>query len=183
MASFVVLVPDDNEEEAVIIRDGFSILALILPFLWLLWHRLWFAAAMVILASIGLGAAMQLLPDWVTVFAVASMLLSLFIALEGNAMRIASKERQGWRLRAIVEAQNRATAEEIYFAPTNEAAGTAPVKPESTLLARQTLGQKTAGWQTPSRQTPGGQTPGGQTGAQSANAGPALGLLDYENKG
>ena len=93
-------------------------------------------------------------------------------------MRIASKERQGWRLRAIVEAQNRATAEEIYFAPTNEAAGTAPVKPESTLLARQTLGQKTAGWQTPSR-----QTPGAQTGAQSANAGPALGLLDYENKG
>lgn len=173
MASFVVLAPDDNEEQAVIIRDGFSLLALILPFLWLLWHRLWFAAAMVILASIGLGAAMQLLPDWVTVFAVASMLVSLFIALEGNAMRIASKERQGWRLRAIVEAQNRATAEEIYFAPSDKAAGSAPVKPEATLLARQALG----------RQTLGRQTPGGRTGAQSANAGPALGLLDYENKG
>lgn len=48
MASYVVLAPPEGDEHAVIIRDGFSFLALILTVFWLLWHRLLFAALMVL---------------------------------------------------------------------------------------------------------------------------------------
>ena len=52
MASYVVMEPpgasrNDAAAGAVLVRDGFSFLAFLLPPLWLLWHRLWIEAALV----------------------------------------------------------------------------------------------------------------------------------------
>ena len=46
MAIYVVMEPpaarpNEASDGAVFMRDGFSLLALLVPPLWLLWHRLW----------------------------------------------------------------------------------------------------------------------------------------------
>ncbi|MCR9136950.1 MAG: DUF2628 domain-containing protein [Alphaproteobacteria bacterium] len=124
MASFVVLAPpdgDETNERAVFIRDGFAVWALCFHLFWLLWHRLWFAAALLFLVFIGLGAAVDAFPQWALFSAVAWLFLVWFLALEGNGLRIARKERQNWQIQAVIEAQNMATAEEIYYAGITQA--------------------------------------------------------------
>lgn len=161
MASYVVLTPPDGnelDERAVLIRDGFSLLALIVPVIWLLWNRLWFAAAMLLLLSVAIAIAISQIPSWSTVFTVSSVMISLFVALEGNNWRIAKKERQGWELRTVIDAPSQATAEEIYV---SAAAST----PEQQPRPAPAFGKKAA------------------NGPAPAASEPALGLLDYENKG
>ncbi|MDA4845333.1 DUF2628 domain-containing protein [Hoeflea poritis] len=161
MASYVVLTPPDGcekDERAALIRDGFSLLALIVPVIWLLWNRLWFAAIMLLLLSVAIAVAISQLPAWSTVFTVSSVMISLFVALEGNNWRIAKKERQGWDLRAVIDAPDHATAEEIFF---SAAAQTNQQKPRPAPA----FGKEAA------------------TGPAPVGSGPALGLLDYENRG
>lgn len=161
MASYVVLTPPDGnelDERAVLIRDGFSLLALIVPVIWLLWNRLWFAAAMLLLLSVAIAIAISQIPSWSTVFTISSVMISLFVALEGNNWRIAKKERQGWQLRTVIDAPSHATAEEIYFSA-------AAATPEQQPRPAPAFGKNAA------------------TGPAPAASGPALGLLDYENKG
>ncbi|MEO4043837.1 DUF2628 domain-containing protein [Hoeflea sp. CAU 1731] len=160
MTSYVVLTPPEAsrfDEGAVFIRDGFAFIALILPFIWLLWHRLWFHAAVVLLVSVGLAIASGGLPQWDLLFVLASLLVSIYVALEGNAMRIAGRERRGWICRGVVDAPDLATAEEIYFA------GMEQPSPESTRPPERVPLPPT---QPPSR--------------KSSSSGPALGLLDMD---
>lgn len=150
MASFVVLTPpdgDETDERAVFIRDGFSAFALLFHLFWLLWHRLWFVAALVFLVFVGLTAAVEAWPQWSFFCAVAWLVLVWFVALEGNAMRIAKKERQDWQIKAVIEAQNRNTAEEIFYAGHRQAAsvrrpvgGEKPAKPKPHPGGTQELG-------------------------------------------
>ena len=45
MASYVVMEPPEGgPEQAILVRDGFALLAFIMPFLWFLWHRMWLEA-------------------------------------------------------------------------------------------------------------------------------------------
>ncbi len=158
MASYLVMTPPDGPdaaEDAVIIRDGFAFWALFLPFLWLLVHRLWFAGAVLLLVSVGLAAAIEVFPRWTAVFMIASVLLSVYVALEGNGMRIADKERRDWTVSDIIEAPNAATAEAIYMTSLPE-----PVRPKPVL----SVGR---GW-----------VAGRPATRPSGDDGPALGLLD-----
>lgn len=163
MASFVVLTPPDSpypDDQTVLIRDGFSWLALIIPLLWLLWYRLWFASVLLLLLTIAIALAADQFPGYSLVLTAASILVSAFVALEGNGWRIAKKERQGWVFRSVVEAENHATAEEIWFDTIDRQADKpAPTQPPST--ARKP---------SPVRPAPAG-------------TGPALGLIDYGDKG
>lgn len=144
MASFVVLTPpdgDETNERAVFIRDGFSAWALLFHLFWLLWHRLWFAAALLFLIFVGLTAAAEAWPQWSFFSAVAWVVLVLFVALEGNAMRIAKKERQDWQIKAVIEAQNRDTAEDIYYTGLRQTASERkPPSGEKTALPRPPTG-------------------------------------------
>lgn len=118
MASYVVMEPPVDAprpaaEETRLIRDGFSWLAFIVPPLWLLWHRLWFAAllAFVMLSllsflgeSRGFGLAGALL----------ALLVSLYFGLEGQGLRIAMLRRSGWTERGVIEARDLTDAETRY---------------------------------------------------------------------
>ncbi|WP_419907103.1 DUF2628 domain-containing protein [Hoeflea sp.] len=160
MASYVVLTPPDGselDERAVIIRDGFSLPALIIPVFWLLWNRLWFAAVLLLLLSVAIAIAISQLPAWSTVLTLSSVLISLFVALEGNNWRVADKERQGWEMRDVIEAPDRATAEDIYF--SQEMRENDPPPRPAPVFGK-----------------------GPAHGTAPAATGPALGLLDYENK-
>ncbi|TIX28651.1 MAG: DUF2628 domain-containing protein, partial [Mesorhizobium sp.] len=91
MAVYVVMEPPGGGEkpDVTFVRDGFSWLGFLVSPLWLLWHRLWIEAALAFVAmallsmiaeGLSLGLAGPLL----------SLLVSLYVGLEGQALRIAA---------------------------------------------------------------------------------------------
>ena len=115
MRSFVVMQPPEKARSGlaglpIVVRDGFSLAGLILGPLWLAWHRLWLAAivalaVMVGLNVIGLRLGVEGPASWV------SMLVSLWIGLEGSALRLAGLRRRGFVDIGVVQAANRDEAE------------------------------------------------------------------------
>lgn len=116
MAVYVVMEPPGDAGQADgarLIRDGFSWMAFILPPLWLLWHRLWIEA---LLAFVALGLLMVLgelagfgLAGWSL-----TLLVSLYVGLEGHAMRVNALRRRGWRDWGVVSADRCEDAEARY---------------------------------------------------------------------
>ncbi|WP_374828856.1 DUF2628 domain-containing protein [Paenochrobactrum pullorum] len=118
MASFVVLEPEGLNEKVqvdatVIVRDGFALFALIVPFFWLLSKRLWLEAFVVLAATLAIGSAAT------TQFAPAVpfliFLVSVLVALEGNNWRIAKLRRRGFVEKAVIDANDLGEAEIRYF--------------------------------------------------------------------
>jgi hypothetical protein len=116
MASYVVMEPahDRTGEQAIFIRDAFAPLAVVLPVVWLLWHKLWIEAGIVLAAMLGLTAALEWLgaPQ---LAGFAALLTGLFVALEGSALRIAAARREGFSEKAVIDAVSQADAEEHHF--------------------------------------------------------------------
>jgi hypothetical protein len=116
MASYVVMEPaaDGRGEAALFIRDAFAPLAVVVPIPWLLWNRLWFEAVIALLSSLILMGV----PSWAGVSqwaGIASILMGLYVALEGSALKIAAARRRGWEEAAIVDARSLGEAEECYY--------------------------------------------------------------------
>ena len=116
MASFIVMEPASERrgEAALFIRDAFAPLAVFVPVPWLLWNRLWFEAALALCASLFLAA----LAAWLgmpQLAGIASILLGLYVALEGSALRIDAARRCGFEEAAIIDAANMTEAEERYY--------------------------------------------------------------------
>lgn len=127
MASYVVLErrpAAGRRIETELVRDEFSYLALIFPLIWLLWYRLWFAAIVLLLVSVGIGMIGEYLAPGVAMV-VAGFLLSFFVALEGSAWRIARFRRLGYLETGMVVAPSLSEAEIRWFAGS----GTPPQKP------------------------------------------------------
>ncbi|BCM16487.1 DUF2628 domain-containing protein [Mesorhizobium sp. J8] len=130
MAIYVVMAPPvgDKAEDAIFVRDSFTWLGFVVAPLWLAWHRLWIEAAltfavMAILSvageRLGLEGAGSLL----------SLLVSLYIGFEGQALRIASLRRRGWREWGVVEAGNLADAETRHALEAGEESEEQPALP------------------------------------------------------
>lgn len=158
MAIYVVMEPpgaagSEAETRAVFVRDAFSAIAFLLPPLWLLWHRLWIEAAIALIAAVALSALGEMAGLGFTGGAL-SLLVSVYVGLEGPALRIAALTRRGWRQWGVVEASGRDEAEIRYIA------GTAPEQ-----AVRETVVQ----------------APQPQLGRPAAS-GPALGLFSYPGK-
>lgn len=140
MASYVVLTPpggDASGERTLFIRDGFAFLALVLPIFWFLWHRLWLAALLFVAIVLATNLLMASEGWYWTGFAL-SLAASLIAGLEGQQMRIAKRERQGWSLDAVIEADDLATAEALYFAerPATTAPPAEAVRPVPAMPRR-----------------------------------------------
>lgn len=127
MASYIVLEPTDAVklkpatdrtapgDHTLFIRDEFSLFAVILPFIWLLFYRLWWHALM--FALIGWGA-FSLLGAYLSSAFVASglsLLLSLFVGLEGRNWYLAKLRRKGYQETAQIVANDLTEAEILYF--------------------------------------------------------------------
>lgn len=128
MASYVVMAPPEGDPEGTetrFVRDGFAFFALVLPFMWFLWHRLWLWA----LAFLGLAVASHLLMSadgWDAAGLAMWLAASLLAGLEGQNMRIRYWERRGWICEAVLEAGDAASAEAIYFESSRRARPAAP---------------------------------------------------------
>lgn len=157
MASYVVMEPPVGDKEAVLVRDGFHVLAFIVPFLWLLFHRCWFEAALALAVAVALSIVGSMM-GFVGAPAL-SFLVSVYVGLEGPALRLAALRRRGWREWGIVEAESPADAEVRYLAQghDDETASTAVSEPAP--LPRSTLPVK------------------------YSSTGPALGLFSYPGRG
>ncbi|PSJ56362.1 DUF2628 domain-containing protein [Kumtagia ephedrae] len=126
MARFVIFEPDgalgsDAVAEARIVRDGFAVLGFLVPPLWLLWHGLVIEAVLVFATMFGIGAVGELLGLGPAGSAL-SLLVSVYVGLEGAALRMAALRRRGWREWGAVEADRIADAEIRY---ATEAVGAA----------------------------------------------------------
>ncbi|RWL46118.1 MULTISPECIES: DUF2628 domain-containing protein [unclassified Mesorhizobium] len=130
MAIYVVMQPpaDNKAEDVRFVRDSFTWLGFLFSPLWLAWNRLWIEATltfavMAILSvageRLGLEGAGSLL----------SLLVSLYIGFEGQALRIASLRRRGWREWGVVEAGNLADAETRHALETGEESEEQPALP------------------------------------------------------
>lgn len=118
MASYVVMEPPPaaaKGRDAVLVRDGFHFLAFVFPFLWLFFQRLWLEGLVVLLAVILIGTASSYLFEN-NAGAVLSILVSIYVGLEGSAMRLGAMRRRGWREWGVVEAHDAADAELRYMA-------------------------------------------------------------------
>jgi len=117
MATFLVLIPPGaaaRDEKARFLRDRFSWIALLLPVLWLLWHRA-FVAALLALAVQGLGLSVAGHAALGAAGAALVVATGVVVALEGPSMVAAGLEYRGWTLDAAIVAEDRATAEDIYY--------------------------------------------------------------------
>jgi len=120
MAVFVVMEPPgasgtEAAAGAVLVRDAFSFLAFLLPPLWLLWHRLWIEAALAFAAGVALTALGETAGLGFT-GAALSLLVSLYVGLEGATLRLNALSRRGWREWGVVEAASLDEAEMRYCA-------------------------------------------------------------------
>lgn len=116
MATFSVHTGDAPDSSLTLVRDGFSLPALLLGPLWFVWTRAWLGAFLWVL-GVGIVAAVGA-ARWVGVEAALAAALSLhmFMALEASEFRRRSLIRRGRRLADIVDARNRAEAEIRYLA-------------------------------------------------------------------
>lgn len=117
MASYVVLERrpvTGSRPETVFVRDEFSLLALVIPLIWLLWHRLWFAAVILLLVSAALGMTGEYLAPGAAMF-FAGIAVSFYVALEGHSWRIARYRRAGFVDAGTVIARNLDDAEIRWF--------------------------------------------------------------------
>ncbi len=122
MASWIVMEkPRDPQgaQDIAFIRDGFSFLAFLFPPLWLLWNRLWIEAALAFAALLG-GAALERVTGLGLAAPLLSLLVSLFVGLEGNGLRVNALLRRGWSILTVIEADDLTDAETRYAADADE---------------------------------------------------------------
>jgi hypothetical protein len=153
MASYVVMLPpggspEQRLEQAVFIRDGFSWPGLIVPPLWLLWHRLWIEAILVFLVM-ALFSGLGEVAGFRIVGSLLGLLVSLYVGLEGQAMRIVAQRRRGWQDWGVVEASRQDAADLRYALDVSQEMNdaTAPVKivPDANIAPRTTHAQPMLG--------------------------------------
>jgi hypothetical protein len=120
MAVYVVMEPPGRTEKAAattFVRDGFSWLGFLVPPLWLLWHRLWIEAALAFVTMAVLSMLGERLGlEWTG--SLLSLLVSLYVGLEGQALRIAALRRRGWHEWGVVEADRLDGADTRYALET-----------------------------------------------------------------
>jgi hypothetical protein len=113
MAIYVVMEPPaggNKADDAAFVRDGFTWLGFLFSPLWLAWHRLWIEAVltfvvMAMLSTLGEKLGLE------GAGSALSLLVSLYVGLEGQGLRIAALSRRGWRQWGVVEADSLEDAE------------------------------------------------------------------------
>ena len=85
-------------DKAVFIKDAFSWGAFLVPFIWLLWRRMWliFLAWFAVTVALAIAAATLDIPD--AVIALLQLVFGWGFALEASALRAWTLGRKGWRL-------------------------------------------------------------------------------------
>lgn len=114
MASFVVMEPPVRGKDPVLVRDGFHVFAFLVPVVWLLVYRLWIEAGLALLVTLALGMAGSM--SGFSGAPLLSLLVSVYVGLEGAGLRVSALRRRGWHEWGVVDAETREDADERYVA-------------------------------------------------------------------
>ncbi|MBZ0161712.1 MAG: DUF2628 domain-containing protein [Notoacmeibacter sp.] len=146
MASWVIMEKPDERagDGTLLVRDGFSFVAFIVPLLWLLWHRLWIEALVLLAVAAGIAAA-STFGGLAGAEPFVSVLVSLFIGLEGPNLRLRALARRGWREAGVVEAASRDEAEYRWFGAERSAGEPSPAAPRAAQPSRSAAAVPTIG--------------------------------------
>lgn len=161
MAIYVVMEPPGSggRMDGMLVRDGFHLLAFLVPVIWLLWHRLWIEALAALVVASAL-AALGSIAGYGPASSLLSLLVAVYVGLEGAALRLAALRRRGWREWGAVEAGNAREAEIRYLAEAHGDAEEGGIGDHQPPLQAE-----------PSRRV------------APPRSGPALGLLSYPGRG
>jgi hypothetical protein len=153
VAVYVVMEPPAPAADAMLVRDGFHLFGFLTPPIWLLWHRMWIEAIVAFAVAMVLAALGEAL-DAGFAGTLLSLLVSIYVGIEGAALRLAALRRRGWREWGVVEADSFGDAEARYLF---DAAPAGPEEAASPPAARHPI-------------------------APAHRSGPALGLFNYPGK-
>lgn len=117
---------EDADRAVLFVRDGFNWAAFLVPFLWLIWHRLWLALAIYLVAAIGLGVLAGFTGLPATLTTTLGLLINGWFGLEGNDLRRRGLDRRGFQEVADIAASDREEAAWRFFADRTKAQGAAP---------------------------------------------------------
>ncbi len=118
--TFIVLAPRGlsgaaAEDKTLFLKEGFSLLAFVLPAAYALWHRHWIMAVLLLVADGLLGAAFAALPVNEGAASAITLVLHLLCGAEAVNLRRALLTRKRFDERAVVHAPTREEAERRYF--------------------------------------------------------------------
>jgi hypothetical protein len=103
-------------EAAVFVKEGFSIAAFVLTFVWALWNRMWVVAAVILAVTAAVAVAGSLSAANDVVVTTVNAGLALIFGFEEQSLRAWSLRRSGFVDDGLVEASSREEAEMKYFA-------------------------------------------------------------------
>ena len=154
--------PEDNDgddlsvraEQVAFVKEGFNWVALFVPWLWLIYQRMWlelvaFLAAIVGISwMLGTGDDARQLAGWL------SLGLSVLIAFEASDLRGWALQRRGFRFAGAASGRDRIEAERTFFSDW------LPKQlPSAAPPAAETDASKTPAVKTPTVTTPAIKTP------------------------
>lgn len=123
----------DGVADVAFVRDAFSWIAFIVPPLWLLFHRLW-GEALIVFLALGVLSLVGEQAGWGLAGSLLTLLVSLYVGLEGQGMRLAALHRRGWRAWGAVEARTLFDAETRYAMERDEEADGAGAEPAPRIM-------------------------------------------------
>lgn len=97
------------------VKDGFSWIALIVPALWLLYHRMWIEFIIFMALIFGLQWAFGAERQGAEIVGWMSLAISILFAFEANDLRGAMLERRGYRFAGVASGRGRQEAERSFF--------------------------------------------------------------------
>jgi len=92
----------DPDRDVVVVKEGFCWPAFLFSFLWALWHRLWLAAALILLAEGALSLAVYLTRPDPASQAVLSLALAVIIGFVAADVRQYTLSRRGFAFSGVV---------------------------------------------------------------------------------
>lgn len=128
MVSYMVLTPPGPRPDPMAIRfvrDGFSLAALVVPLFWMLYHRMWLFAGLLVVAEIAVALVIQT-TGATGAGMVVTLAINLLIALESGQIRAMHLISKGWSGSDVVAADRLGTAEQIYFSNQPDQAKPSP---------------------------------------------------------
>ncbi len=102
-------------DQIAFVKEGFSWPALFFPFIWVLWHRMWWVLLGWLAVAVATTLVAELVPETDTAVGVFSVLFTLWFALEANGLRRWSLEQKGWRMVGVAAGRDIVEAEQSYF--------------------------------------------------------------------
>lgn len=119
-----LLLDDDAGKNVVFVKDGFSWPAFFIPFVWMIWHRLWLALAayIVVVACLSGIGYLSGFPDGLATM--LGLLVNVFFGLEGNNLRRRALARRGFHEVTDIVASDREEAAWRYFSVRQQPEGT-----------------------------------------------------------